>query len=107
MVCPYCNSNHGEHLCNLCNGHLEYQLQQPNGIGVLLQVLEHMNLLPWLEQYTRANTEHWEDTNTNMGRFFANNRVNSDSFNGTNLKCLMMRIKSEAISRGIINRIIA
>lgn len=110
MSCEYCKSNHprhpiyspnGEnHFCNLCKGNDERILQQK--LPIMFQVIREMELSVWLRNFTRSNNENWDEPNTNMGRFFADPRVDVQSFNGTDTKCLLLRLRWEAIQRGMI-----
>ena len=103
MSCNFCFSNHSDeeyrHSCNLCNGYDENIFD--NNMSKYIQVIKDMGLMLWLNNFNSNTTECWDDISTNMGRFFADPRVNVQQFNGSNTICVMMRIKWAAQQQGL------
>ena len=94
MSCNQCKNNCGVHLCNFCSGHI---ILNDNEIVNMLSIIYEKNIMNWLLSFCYNNNEDWQDSNTNMGLFFSDRQIDIQKFNGCNLKCIIMRLKWEAM----------
>jgi hypothetical protein len=100
--CAFCHSDHvagrNHGICNLCNGYDENILIAH--MPIILQVVQELRLLQWLQNFQRDANESWDDDNTNMGRLFQNPQIEALNFNGSNTECLVLRFQHEAHIQG-------
>lgn len=105
--CRYCMPEHlrlevelhphdAYHMCNLCNGHDESYFTG-NNLERLFSIIEQQQAQQWLMTFTRSNKESWDNPSCMFGQIFDQFIYNGYDFNGSNVKCVMLRLKNEAI----------
>lgn len=89
------------HLCNLCNGHEEHYFNADN-IENLFQIINYFNAGSWLMSFSleKSKNESWNNPDTMMGKIFDRFYYNRYDFNGSNTKCVIIRLRNEAIKYG-------
>ena len=89
------------HICNLCSGDAEHNFNEDN-LEYIFQIISQLKAGKWLLSFTHDNShnESWNNPSTMMGKIFDRFYYNRFDFNGSNTKCIIIRLRNEAIQSG-------
>ena len=90
------------HICNCCAGYDEKNIRAI--LPLLPHIIEDLNLKEWFLNFSCISVcDTWDNKETDIGKFFADKRIGLQTFNGSNLKCVVLKLQSYYLSVNYIN----